>query len=70
MFQYYGSIYYRAFKDISVGEELLAWYDEKYPQYFGIPYGMDDFSYLAESRCELIILWLLVDANTLAEQVG
>eukprot|EP00111_Clytia_hemisphaerica_P015806 TCONS_00046675-protein len=50
VFQYYGSIYYRAFKDITVGEELLAWYDDKYPQYCGIPYEMSDFaSYLTET---------------------
>ena len=36
-FQYYGNIYYRAFKDIPTGTELLVWYDDKYPHYMGIP---------------------------------
>ncbi|XP_032235393.2 neurotrophin receptor-interacting factor 1 isoform X2 [Nematostella vectensis] len=36
-FQYLGNIYYRAFKDIAPGTELLVWYDEIYPQYMGIP---------------------------------
>jgi len=44
VFQYYGSIYYRAFKDILVGQELLLWYDDKYPQYFGLPYDVRDMS--------------------------
>ncbi|XP_057305592.1 PR domain zinc finger protein 15-like [Hydractinia symbiolongicarpus] len=44
VFQYYGSIYYRAFKDIAIGSELLVWYDDKYPQYFGMPYDIRDMS--------------------------
>ena len=44
VFQYYGSVYYRAFKDIPVGTELLVWYDEKYPQYFGLPTEIRDMS--------------------------
>lgn len=36
-FQYCGNIYYRAFKDIPARTELLVWYDDKYPQYMGIP---------------------------------
>ena len=40
-FQYNGNIYYRAFKDIACGTELLVWYDEKYPMYMGIPLGME-----------------------------
>ena len=39
-FQYKGNIYYRAFKDIPTGTELLVWYDEKYPMYMGIPLGI------------------------------
>ena len=39
-FQYNGNIYYRAFKDIPTGTELLVWYDEKYPMYMGIPLGI------------------------------
>lgn len=36
-FQYNENIYYRAFKDIPYGTELLVWYDENYPMYMGIP---------------------------------
>ncbi|XP_031569067.1 uncharacterized protein LOC116303633 [Actinia tenebrosa] len=36
-FQYHGYIYYRTMRDIHVGEELLVWYDNSYPQYMGIP---------------------------------
>ncbi|XP_078355466.1 putative histone-lysine N-methyltransferase PRDM6 [Oculina patagonica] len=39
-FQYNGNIYYRAFKDIPTGTELLVWYDEQYPMYMGIPLGV------------------------------
>lgn len=37
-FQFNGNIYYRAFKDIPTGTELLVWYDDKYPMYMGIPF--------------------------------
>lgn len=43
-FQYCGNIYYRAFKEIPPGTELLVWYDEKYPQYMGIPLEIGDTS--------------------------
>lgn len=36
-FQYFGKVFYRAFKEILPGKEMLVWYDEKYPQYLGIP---------------------------------
>ena len=39
-FQYNGNIYYRAFKDIPLGTEMLVWYDENYPMYMGIPLGI------------------------------
>lgn len=45
-FQYKGNVYYRSFKDIAVGEELLVWYDEKYLQHFGIPTGLQDMSFV------------------------
>ena len=35
--QYDDNIFYRAFKDIAVGTEMLVWYDESYMQYMGIP---------------------------------
>jgi hypothetical protein len=37
VFQYQDSIYYRVVRDIHVGEELLVWYGDSYPQYMGIP---------------------------------
>lgn len=43
-FQYLGRIFYRAFKDILPGEEMLVWYDEKYPQYLGIPWTIFDLA--------------------------
>ena len=36
-FQYLGKVFYRTFKTIQPGEEMLVWYDDKYPQYLGIP---------------------------------
>ena len=42
LFQFKGRIFYRAFKEIAVGEELLVWYDEKYSQYMGIPTGLQE----------------------------
>lgn len=36
-FQYLGKVYYRTFKTILPGQEILVWYDEKYPQYLGVP---------------------------------
>lgn len=44
VFQYLGNVYYRAFKDISQGTELLVWYDEIYPQYMGIPLSIHDMA--------------------------
>lgn len=43
-FQYCGNIYYRAFKEIPVGTELLVWYEDAYPQYFGIPLSIHDLN--------------------------
>ncbi|XP_078367856.1 putative histone-lysine N-methyltransferase PRDM6 isoform X3 [Oculina patagonica] len=43
-FQYCGNIYYRAFRDIPVGTELLVWYEDIYPQYFGIPISIHDLN--------------------------
>ena len=37
VFQYCGNIYYRAFKHIPEGRELLVWYDEKYSEFIDIP---------------------------------
>ena len=37
VFQYCGSIYYRAFRHIPSGRELLVWYDQKYSEFLDIP---------------------------------
>ena len=42
VFQYKNNVYYRSFKDIAEGEELLVWYDDRYLQHFGIPTGIQD----------------------------
>lgn len=41
-FQYLGRVFYRTFKPIVPGQEMLVWYDEKYPQYLGIPWTIFD----------------------------
>lgn len=40
--QYFGNIYYRVFKEISPGCEILVWYDDTCPHYLGIPLKMQD----------------------------
>ena len=35
-FQYYGSIYYRVYKDVEPGTEFLVWYGEEYASELGI----------------------------------
>ena len=37
VFQYCGNIYYRAFRNIPAGRELLVWYDEKYSEFIDVP---------------------------------
>lgn len=37
VFQYCGNIYYRAFRHIPAGRELLVWYDEKYSEFIDVP---------------------------------
>lgn len=46
VFQYKDNVYYRSFKDIAVGEELLVWYDDKYNQHFGIPTGLQELRFV------------------------
>ena len=41
-FQYGQNIYYRSFRDISAGEELLVWYSDSYLKHFGIPLNLKD----------------------------
>ena len=45
-FQYLGKVYYRSFKTIQPGQEMLVWYDDKYPQYFGVPNSIFDMGSL------------------------
>lgn len=45
-FQYKDKVYYRSFKQIGIGEELLVWYDDGYLQHFGIPTGLHDMSFV------------------------
>ena len=40
-FQYCGHIYYRSFKHIYPGSELLVWYGEEYARELGIPVDFD-----------------------------
>jgi len=49
-FQYCGNIFYRAFKEVPPGRELLVWYDDKYPQFLGIPLGMQDYDSATSSN--------------------
>lgn len=37
VFQYCGNIYYRAFRHIPAGRELLVWYDEQYSEFIDVP---------------------------------
>ena len=38
--QYSGCLYFESVRDVTVGEELLVWYDEmQYEIYMGIPVG-------------------------------
>ena len=36
--QHEGDMYHCAFKNIRAGQELILWYDDKYPHYYGLPY--------------------------------
>lgn len=67
-FQYSGNIYYRAFKDIPARTELLVWYDDKYPQYMGIPLEICETSPCKpvgkkEFRGELIVCFTTEDSS-------
>ena len=63
-FQYRGNIYYRAFRDIPIGRELLVWYDDIYHQYMGLPTGLHDMASIdptGESRD--LILRPIIDSS-------
>ena len=36
-YQYHGEIYYRVYKEIEAGAELLVWYGDEYAEQLGIP---------------------------------
>ena len=36
-FQYRGEIYYRTYKEVKPGDELLVWYGDKYAEELGVP---------------------------------
>ena len=54
-FQYLGKVYYRTFKVILPGQEMLVWYDEKYPQYLGVPSSIFDMGSLTAKGKYLLI---------------
>lgn len=47
-FQFLGKVYYRSFKTIQPGQEMLVWYDDKYPQYLGVPSSVFDLGSLTD----------------------
>lgn len=68
-FQYCGNIYYRAFRDIPVGTELLVWYEEVYPQYFGIPLSIHDMNLAGELlTVHVLFFYLRSFSNTIVKQ--
>ena len=36
-YQYKGEIYYKTYKDVKPGQELLVWYGDQYANHLGIP---------------------------------
>ena len=62
-FQYCGNIFYRAFKEVPPGTELLVWYDEKYPQFLGIPLGIQDYEFFRESGKAVLIFQFTLKKN-------
>ena len=41
-YQYGHNIYYRSFRDILVGDELLVWYSDTYLKHLEIPVGLHE----------------------------
>ena len=58
-FQYLGKVFYRSFKAILPGQEMLVWYDEKYPQYLGIPSAIFDMGAVIPSGRLSVIIYAL-----------
>lgn len=63
-FQYLGNVFYRTFKAIRPGEEMLVWYDEKYPQYLGIPEAIFDMGDVIPRGKWLVTSFNLVTSST------
>ena len=66
-FQYYGEIYYRTYKEVKPGEELLVWYGDEYASELGIDITEelrgDDFpTEEVNLKCRYNGLLLVVDA--------
>ena len=49
-FQYKGEIYYRTFKHLYPGCELLVWYGREYAQELGIPISPGELYYHTAGR--------------------
>lgn len=63
-FQYREKIYYRAYKTIYPGQELLVWYDDLYTQYLGIPYyGIYDMAAVNGQSYTPSCIYIVVMAN-------
>lgn len=51
--QYNGCLYFESVRDVTVGEELLVWYDDlQYDIYMGIPVGFRGKSGSSRSPCK------------------
>ena len=61
-FQRQENIFYRSFRNIALGEELLVWYDDRYPQLLGIPTGLQYISFTVSAQGLLIFPSLLLSS--------
>ena len=55
-YQYCGQIYYRSFKTISPGQELLVFYGEEYASELGIVMTDNDDKHFAKSECKISLM--------------
>jgi SCY1-like protein 2 len=51
-YQYRGEIYYRTYKEIEAGGELLVWYGDEFAEQLGIPLFEEDEQQEAEKQQE------------------
>lgn len=57
--QYNGCLYFEGVRDITVGEELLVWYDDiQYDIYMGIPVGYRGKSESGRFTCKCVCGWM------------